>query len=350
MRNCRAIERRLPHPPVSVILVQMLMIILGVSEADGLTSTQLAALAAAGAAVVGLLILIGQWVTASRQARRDQVRLLRTISATWRSLRDDWNVALMVARGPDDYYVEVAPERREAYRSSLAELEKARGRSSGAVRRAIGTSKSYTAFNAWVEELGGLDEAKDHPDFEERFGKAFQAVKSLFAPTSRAVQEISASLASYRLAVRSVLRFLSEVSGLVLRGRIDTAVVYEALGPEVVRNGGAIRAMMEKSDNGWVSVHPGLRARVLILIDLMWAHAAETWDLRLDRDFSAVAKAKRDTGSGARNRLRCRSVARTLGGRRVAHRLDRLLRTAEQVDREPPAWHTLLERPKESDS
>jgi hypothetical protein len=71
------------------------------------------------------------------------------------------------------------------------------------------------------------------------------------------------------------------VAESVISGRVPVAVVYEVLGPDLLRNSGSVRFVLDvaPASTYYLGYYPGIRVRVLMLLDLVWAQAAVLGDL-----------------------------------------------------------------------
>ena len=163
-------------------------------------------------------------------------------------------------------------------------------------------------------------------------------------PSSTEVTLTRSEVQEFFVSVRRILVFNSEIAGQILRGELQPQLAYEVLGPQIARNGGTIREMMENQAE-WVSFQPGLQLRVLALIDLMWAEGARIGELETQPTAKEVATHKRTTGSGKASRKRTAQLVR-----RVSHKpfvvrewkilqLTDLLRNAEKPNEPLDAPH-----------
>lgn len=159
-----------------------------------------------------------------------------------------------------------------------------------------------------------------------------------------------------RESVRNVCGMLSDVCMRILQGQILIREVYPIFGTGLLRNGAALRALLDSNFNAhhlndygrigpseeeyfhqnirnevqtWLVCHDGIRRRCLILLDLLWAESARLEDLP-PHDLQTAASAKKRTGH--LNRKRLRNEALRLNGRLsflIASRLVGHLRHAE---------------------
>lgn len=114
---------------------------------------------------------------------------------------------------------------------------------------------------------------------------------------------------------RLPLGLLATVCAYILRGRVSTGTAYEAFGSDLTRNGSSIRYVTDLAPNStyYLGYYPGVRRRVLILVDLMWTEAAKRGDLQL-LEHAKAADTKRKHRTGLRNRRRLREELRRLRG------------------------------------
>lgn len=113
---------------------------------------------------------------------------------------------------------------------------------------------------------------------------------------------------------RQPLELLGTVCAYLLRGRLTIGTAYEVFGADLIRNSSSIRYVTDAAPSStyFLRNYPGIRRRVLILLDLVWAEAVKRGDLdALEARKAAAAKAQARTG--LRNRRRLRAEARRLG-------------------------------------
>lgn len=232
--------------------------------------------------VVGLIASL--WaVRISRQASRTSASVYAVeLRREWTELRDDWAMSLLLYRGPDDYYVEASHEQREDVRASILSL----------------------------------------PD-----------------PGSDITGHVS-HLRSYTRNLRAVSHFMSHCADLILAGLLSTDDVYRILGPDVSRQGRALRWICGASDyedtdgllaNWQIPDHSyfGQQEKIMLLMDVLWARTAY-WGDNAPHSLMGAARHKRETGSGVMCRKRAYRLARRRGRPWLpAHRLSRSLRFAE---------------------
>lgn len=265
---------------------------------------------AAIAALLGSALLYLEVALLRRQGRQLDIDVERIIASRWDELRHDWQLAILVARGPDDYYVDASSEQIMKYQALVAER--------------VALNAAYWPSDADAASLVELVQPlKDDEQIEEWHVQ--------YTSLSREARQ-------YELSVRAVLRFLDWLSLLVLRGRIASADLYAIVGIDFVRNSAPLKRLAEGSDRveqpstnaaWWTDYYPGMRQRVLILLDVLWAEAARLRDLDIS-ELAGVARHKRSSGSGLRNRRRIGRWARLHGTVWLAVKLRRHLRHAER--------------------
>ena len=229
-----------------------------------------------------------QWRVARAQSRQTEVQLLRGLREDWRNLSSDWKVAMMAGRGPGDYYVNLPWDEQLRFLAL--------------VRRVPGYQ--------WFPDAGTIDIPQSIED----------AVAAL--NDQDAVHEVR----RYETSIREVMDFLARLGARIVRGDLDVALVYDAFGPSITNSAGAIRNLFV--EYRYEILVPGYLELVLALIDLLWAHQLRA-DYAFDWEVNQIALHKRTTGSGRRNRIRVRHLARRHGTRRLAVRLEYLLTFAE---------------------
>jgi hypothetical protein len=264
-------------------------------------------------------------------------------------------MAQLLARGPDATYVEATASERRQFATAKAESERElseidpetlaaseqrRSAMNDARDRfllAVGYDPDTVTFANYMEVFNRLD-----PESEavKRYEADTTRILAAWADAHQRFDE-TADLTPWNQAAKDVLRFLAEVCGMVLRGHIQPADAYEALGAEIARNGGAIRTLLEDKVASWLIVQPGLKLRVLVMIDLMWAEGAQLGELETQPTPKQAAEYKQRSGSGERNRKRAQLLARRMSGRRAARRIERHLRKAESPASDLP-WESLF--------
>jgi hypothetical protein len=280
--------------PPSLVAVHSVVLMASVpSSADWLVAV----------ATLAYVVLTGGLLFAARkQAQTAELSILTELSARWAAAEQNWIKTLLVSRGPTDYYNRANPEETRRYANLLTEWE--------ALQRRPGTSA-------------------DRLDFQARH---------------------DGRIREYELAATSLIEFLASSSLLVLRGRITVESAYAVFGPQLTRNGGALREVLPHAPRDiqssgpraaadevrwrirdWGSYRPGVVRRVLALVDLLWAEAVRLDDLG-PYELASAAEAKAEgAGVTCRDRVRhevdraCQPPARTL----QRWRLTRLLRRAE---------------------
>lgn len=292
--------------------------------------------------MLGLLLLIQSSRVNRRQTKRDELRLVALLAERWEGLRTDFQLSIMRARGTDAYYTEVDATDRALYRELVArgraadeELRQALGDPQVRLAQAKAALEELSAFAG--RELGLLEVAQmwaggwPDPEFAAEAARVYggRTQEPVDERVWEELNEVRAELTPYRVATRRVLRFLGEVSGLILRGLVSPDSVYEALGVELVRQGGAIRILIAEREMSWTSVQPGLALRILILIDIMWARGSRLGELATQPSPEEVAQHKKTSGSGKKSRERTYKLARQLGSPLNAWKLRLLLRHAE---------------------
>lgn len=284
---------------------------------------------AAVAALIALVIALVQWRATRVQARSAEIDLLREMRADWLKLKPQWHRAILTAIGPDDYYSPADMETRKAFRELVALME--------------AEPSDGDAWHKWHQETRD----RSH-EFEQ--------------------------------AERDVLTFLATLASVVFRGRLSPDLAYTVVGLDVVRRSRQIRVLLgadsakwtlesqdpeddvegndpsegeaEEVDDDeeeaecpwvyWVDSVPGLTDRIFGLLDVLWAEAARRFDVET-HDLVGAALLKRHSGSGLRNRLRVRRIAREHGGRLAAWKLEWGLLAAEFLRVGPPRRMDILE-------
>jgi hypothetical protein len=291
-----------------------------------------AAIVAAVAAVVTVPIGLIQWHSAREQARSAEIDLLRAMRSDWVALKPQWHRAILTAIGPDSYYSPADGQIRSIFRKLVVEM-------------AAEPESGDPAWFAWHQETRD----RSH-EFEQ--------------------------------AERDILFFLATLASAVLRGRLSPDLAYTVVGLDVVRRSRQVRVLLgeaqaewtyesdqEKEANAaavaamseqevlesvmsavegeaevdlekcpwcyWVDSLPGLTDRILGLLDILWAEAARRYDMQT-HDLVAAAELKRVSGSGVRNRLRVRRLAKEHGSRWTAIRFEKRLLDAEFIRLGPP--------------
>lgn len=327
-----------------------------------LTPGEAAAFLSVVGAAATLAVLRGQKRLQSERERRDNARLVFEIAQRWESLRPSWNNAQLLARGPDSTYVDATAEERNEFAERQAAKERAKTTHDASLtemmlqmRRAtnearerlllgLGYNPDEVDDDAFLEILKREESGSSAMQrYEEDLNRAWEKVD-----WGRGPHDESADLTPWKLGARAILRFFAEVCGLIMRGTIGPADAYEAFGAEVARNGGAIRELLDDKVHSWLIVQPGLKLRVLILIDLMWAEGARLGELETQPTPKQAAAWKRKTGTGKRNRKRAYRLARQVSGRRMARRIVRHMKNAEHPASQMP-WDEFFGSPRTTD-
>lgn len=253
-------------------------------------------------AVTGALALAfvaGQWRSAVGQNRQAEAALAAQLRQQWHDLETRWHIAIMLAIGPDDFYTPTTGDIRSRFRQLLEDLQ---------AMEALASTRmdEYLALHSQTRE-------RSH---------------------------------EFQVAARDVVLFLGALSSLMLEGRISVPLVYSIVGNDIAPRSRQVRVLVGASPadydrvvgdvpapvawDYWVDASPGLRERVLVLVDLMWAEAAAYGDVEVHALVSTAAF-KRSKGTGVKNRLRVRRWSLVAGGRWTALRLERLLLKSEFV-------------------
>jgi hypothetical protein len=250
----------------------------------------------------------------------------------WLALKPQWHRAILTAIGPDSYYSPAEGEIRSTFRNLVADM-------------AAEPESGDPAWFSWHQETRD----RSH-EFEQ--------------------------------AERDVLFFLATLASAVFRGRLSPDLAYTVVGLDVVRRSRQVRVLLgeapaewayesdeEKETNAaevaamsdeeilvsvmsavqgeaetetkkcpwryWVDSLPGLTDRILGLLDILWAEGARRYDMET-HDLVVAAELKRISGSGLRNRLRVRRLAKEHGSRLTARRLEKRLLAAEFIRMGPP--------------
>lgn len=115
-------------------------------------------------------------------------------------------------------------------------------------------------------------------------------------------------------STRNIFTLLNDLSIKILKNQVNISDVYSLLGTQMLRHSKPLRVLLDKrhvtidsrwnSDEhnmirreiqDWLTYHDGIRRRVLILIDLLWAEAVRLEDLP-PYDIESAANAKKETG------------------------------------------------------
>ncbi|MCR6491152.1 hypothetical protein [Cellulomonas sp. P24] len=216
----------------------------------------------------------------------------------WEDLHDHWSRSLLLARNPDDYYVDAPVE----LRSEIRKL----------VKR--------------VDDFKSTDYA------DPNYG--------------RELTDIINSLREETAHVRTVVRFLAHAADLMLEGSLSVTSLYSMFGPDVSRHAHAIRWMIGSQSPQEFATPPtgagsrlfsqvpegmyrGEQERVLLLLDLLWSEVAKRGDNE-PHSILGVASHKKRSGSGVTCRKRLWRLSSGVSPIRWAT-LRRQLRFAELV-------------------
>lgn len=261
--------------------------------------------------ILAVLVAVVTFTWQHRADVRAEVALIDSLTDRWKQLSESWRRALLVSRGPSSYYAPALVEEVAEYRLLLEELRDFPSTISSPSRR--------TEYGEWL-----------HLSHKSR---------------------------KWERDAQDVIEFLASLALLVLMGRLRPSSAYAVCGPETCRNGGSIRNLVEQGHqrplweqppvhaaaddvtadavlsrvHGWVEYRHGLGRRVLIVLDVLWSEAARLRDLD-PWQLTEAADAKRDRGTGPRNRKRLSQEIHRVGGWFWfwrAFRLRRHLRSAE---------------------
>jgi hypothetical protein len=122
-------------------------------------------------------------------------------------------------------------------------------------------------------------------------------------------------------STRNIFTILSDISIKILKDQLDISDIYPLFGTQLLRHSKPLRILLDKryidisskynnkahnqirnEIQNWLTYHDGIRRRVLILIDLLWAEATRLEDLP-PQDIKSAADAKINTGYLNRERL-----------------------------------------------
>jgi hypothetical protein len=295
---------------------------------------ELAWVIVAGAAVV---FAAAQTLTARRQGALIELQVLHELSTQWENLRAEWTGLLMLG---GQYYVEPSPEAMAKY-PILASRDMsqyvAAAHNDKLDRRIAGPIAALESF--WTEDPqhqplacpACVNGTVAHPSADD---------EGCYEPEMEDADDFVDDPLSWPKALawpaemyRTPLELLALISSYVLQGRVGPRVVYDVLGAELIRNSASLRYAVDVSPivTYYLGSYPGVRRRVLMLLDLMWAEAAARGDLA-PLEAQTARSTKREFGSGDRNRRRLRREARRIGSGLVrTARLDWHL-TAAEVD------------------
>lgn len=215
---------------------------------------------------VGLLVASAiQIVTLRAEGRRHEAELVATLHRSWERLAGAWGYCILLGRLPGDYYNMVTIEEQDEFGEAAARYHRTGERNH--IRR-------------------------------------------------------------YDTAMKEALQFISNCGSHILTGRLSIEAAYSVFGSEFLRQSRPLRVIVDQSyspnygsdaeklvlrhEQDWCFYHPGVRRRVLILVDLLWAEAARTQDLA-PQDLMTAAEAKRNHGTGGTNRVRLSTECRNVG-------------------------------------
>ena len=273
-------------------------------------------------AAVGLLFLWSQVAEGRKQRRLLEIQIRRELADMWRELADCWNMAVLAVRGTGNYYSPVG--------TRSAELMKAYE-----VAAAVVSAEDRQLRDWQLRRLAahGDDVAIEHVGPQPSFDPAN-------SDTARA------AAIPIESEIRRLLQLLDDLVRRVIQGGLDADALYSVVGADLVRSTGVLRELVGRryaadqvqpspddvwptGDAGdlphplaaWLSHYPGLRIRLLVLCDLLWASACRRGDLWF-LESAQVAELKRRTGAGWRNRVRFVRVSRSVsrGLRATSHR------------------------------
>lgn len=234
-------------------------------------------------ATLASVVALSQFFFIRRQSHREQVLLLRDLSASWNNLRGAWDRAILLARGPDDHYVNASDADKAAVASGDDEVVRAHEVSAQDVIR-------FLASIAMLVLDGKLKPST-----------AYAALGTEVVRNSRP------------------LRTLTEHHPPPAAWAMTIYIEQEWMEHDRPRSD-ALRF--------WASYHVGTKRRLDIILDILWAQAVRLRDLPM-YDVAMAAEVKELFDTGRRNRDRSSIEAWRLRRPYVAIRLRRLLRAAE---------------------
>lgn len=268
----------------------------------------------AAIALLALAVSAGAALWSRRDSRRAEAAIVHELRDGWKRLAADWQIAILLVRGPSDYYSGGTPEQR---------------------------SMLVRYYEVLVEP------------------------SRLLGDSALAEEELVLRTA-LESSVRRVFDFLDWATVQVLTNRITPSQLYSLLGNDIVRRGSVLRGLIDRDveptipgglqqsfddaagsglvwlpkSRGWASFleyYPSEGQRVLVLLDLMWAEAIRFGNVNYE-EAERVAETKRRLSTGRRNRRRCRVEARRFRGPIASWRLGRRLSIAEWL---PPRGEQL---------
>lgn len=245
--------------------------------------------------LTALLVLFaaGQVYVIRQQRLLAELQVVHELREQWLRVRDEW-IGMLVLGG--HFYLDIPP----AVSSKYPVLEDDR----------ISKYRELVHFNRdkrnWTEIQAALDEDEKRLlshggplEFPEEF---------------------------HRLP----LGLLATVCAYILRSRLTVGSAYEVFGADLTRNSSSVRYVTDAAPSSTYYLHyyPGVRRRVLVLLDLMWAEAATRGDLN-HLEAAKAADTKKKWKTGLRNRQRLRAEARRLSRFLPPWRLEWRLTAAE---------------------
>lgn len=289
-------------------------------------------------AVAAAIFAASQVLVARRQGHLIELQVLHELRDQWLALRAEWLGLLMIggqfyvkpdaeavsrhpilAEAAIREYVEAAHFDKMDRRMSRPEVEDQP--SDDRVTR----PKPPLAAQSFQEELSGGALSESISILNER-------QEALLEPMGNESPQWPEAF------YREPLGLLSVVCSYVLQGRLSARLAYDILGEDLIRNSASVRYAIDVSPQVtyYLRNHPGIRRRVLLLLDVLWAEAALRGDLS-EREAATARATKAAYRSGVRNRRRLRREARRLGGLLRMAALDWLL-TAAEVDARAPVF------------
>lgn len=227
--------------------------------------------------LTGLLVAFaaGQVVAIRQQRALAELQVVHELREQWQSVYKEWT-GLLVLGG--HFYLDIPEDVADAYPLLL--------------REDVDTYRKLVHFNRRSDSWDEIESKLPKEEFD------IISQRTLAFP-----EEFH----------RSPLGLLATVGSYVLRGRVSPGTAYEVFGSDLTRNSSSVRYVTDLAPNStyYLGYYPGVRRRVLILLDLMWAEAAKRGDLKpLEHDKAAETKTKHKTG--VRNRRRLRTEQRRL--------------------------------------
>jgi hypothetical protein len=211
--------------------------------------------------------------------------------SAWQDLRPKWRIAVMLARGPSDYY-----------NLDITDGEVAKWR-------------SVQLLAEHIDGLEGDDWDVGH-------------------------HQLRRAETPYEIAIRDCIGFLADTAQLVARGRLSIDDAYAVCGREVIRQARPIRVLlgypvasqgfekMEEADergggyeletdweyglqrpltggdwHSWIDYYPAVRTRTFALLDLLWALAVRDGDIEAAEAKQIARHKRRSSGRACRVRV-----------------------------------------------